>query len=304
VSSAFMPSGASSEPPKKKAKPIPKDDALGLAELWNHVDNVCLSKNSEEVVVAVTGVTNAGKSAVINSILGSDVFSIYDTYKASSAKGPSTTTRAQEVVAKIPNNEARRVRLIDTPGLQFVRSATVMEEEREAVRARDVLLRCRGRIDRLKDPLFGATHIVTHADTEDLMLAYGLPAFMHGDVTGFLAGLARVSGLIRKKGMLDHAGAARIVLRDWSTGKLMRYSMPGCVSGMTGEGDQAVLEVLKSRKELRSAVGVKLVKMGAGVSDPREIEWDTVWEEEEEEEDGDDAVPSRSEKRRRVVSFE
>lgn len=30
------------------------------------------------------------------------------------------------------------------------------------------------------------------------MLAYGLPAFVHGDVTGFLAGLARVSGLIRK----------------------------------------------------------------------------------------------------------
>lgn len=52
------------------------------------------------------------------------------------------------------------------------------------------------------------THIVTHADTQDLMLAYSVPAFLHGDVTGFLAGLARVSGLIKKVGKfrLDGCG--------------------------------------------------------------------------------------------------
>lgn len=65
----------------------------------------------------------------------------------------------------------------------------------------------------------------------------------------------------------------------------MRYSMPGGASEGTGEGDKAVLEVLKSRKELRSAVGVKLVKMEVGVSDPREIEWDVEWEEDEEDEE-------------------
>lgn len=57
----------------------------------------------------------------------------------------------------MPSNDARRVlvRFIDTPGLQFVRAASMTDEEREAMRARDVLLRCRGRIDRLKDPLSG-----------------------------------------------------------------------------------------------------------------------------------------------------
>lgn len=45
------------------------------------------------------------------------------------------------------------------------------------------------------------THIVTHADTQDLMLAYNLPAFLQGDAAGFLAGLARVSGLIKKVGV-------------------------------------------------------------------------------------------------------
>ncbi|KAF8556278.1 hypothetical protein OG21DRAFT_1459608 [Imleria badia] len=311
ASSAFMPSGTPLEPPNKKAKPMPKGDALGLAGLWAYLDDLAQTKDSEELVVAVTGVTNAGKSAVINSIIGSDVFSIYNAHMASSAKGPSTTISAQEVVATMPSNDTRRIRFIDTPGLQFVRAASTTDQEREAMRARDVLLRCRGRIDRLKDPLFGVTHIVARADTQDLMLAYSLPAFLQGDVTGFLAGVARVSGLIKKRGVLDHVGAARVVLRDWCTGKLMRYSMPECTPEWTADGDTAVLGSVRSRKELRSAVEVKLVKMDAGVSDKRDLEWDVVWgedeeeeEEEEEESDGDgeeEERPVRPEKRK--VSF-
>lgn len=87
-------------------------------------------------------------------MLGSDVMSIYNTHMAGSAKGPSTTTSALEVVATMRGNDARRIRFIDTPGLQFARAASLTEQEREAKRARDVLLRCRGRVDRLKDPLF------------------------------------------------------------------------------------------------------------------------------------------------------
>ena len=55
----------------------------------------------------------------------------------------------------MPGHDGRRVRFIDTPGLQFVRAVSLTDQEREAMRARDILLRCRGRIDRLKDPLFG-----------------------------------------------------------------------------------------------------------------------------------------------------
>lgn len=58
VSSAFMPSGAPFQPPNKKAMPIPKDDALGLVGLWTCLINFAQTKNSEELVVAVTGVTN------------------------------------------------------------------------------------------------------------------------------------------------------------------------------------------------------------------------------------------------------
>ena len=34
------------------------DDALGLDGLWTYLDNVAETKNSDELVVAVTGVTN------------------------------------------------------------------------------------------------------------------------------------------------------------------------------------------------------------------------------------------------------
>ena len=97
--------------------------------------------------------------------------------------------------------------------------------------------------------------------------------------------------------MPDHAGAARIVLRDWCTGKLMRYSMPGGTPGGSTEGDAAVLGAVRSRKELRSAVEVKLVKMDAGVSDKRDVEWDIVWgaDEEERGEDGEDGEEEEEE---------
>lgn len=123
--------------------------------------------------------------------------------------------------------------------------------------------------------------------------------------------------------MPDHAGAARIVLRDWCTGRLMRYSMPGCTPGGTTEGDAGVLGAVRSRKELRSAVEVKLVKMDAGVSDKRDVELDVVWgadeeeesvaeEEEEKESDGDDGEeeeewpgrrPAETRPEKRKVSF-
>ena len=93
----------------------------------------------------------------------------------------------------------------------------------------------------------------------------------------------------------------------------MRYSMPG-VTGGTAVGDTAVLASARSRKELRSAVDVKLVKMEAGVSDARAVEWDVVWgrgEDEDEEEvevselgDGDgeeeEKVPARRPEKRKV----
>ena len=87
---------------------------------------------------------------------------------------------------------------IDTPGLAWLRSEEVPPEEKERRRGQDVLLRNKGRIDRLKDPLPAVSYIVSRADTEDLMVFYSLPAFAKGDVDAFLMGVARAQGLIKK----------------------------------------------------------------------------------------------------------
>jgi nuclear GTP-binding protein len=87
---------------------------------------------------------------------------------------------------------------IDTPGLAWQPSEDARPEEKERRRGQDVLLRNKGRIDRLKDPLPAVSYIVSRAETEDLMVFYSLPAFAKGDVDAFLMGVARAQGLIKK----------------------------------------------------------------------------------------------------------
>lgn len=290
VAEAFLPPKPNLPPTPKKI-PVKLDDALGSDAVWQQLSKLKAKKSGEELVVALTGVTNSGKSAVINSLARANLLPIYNLNSAISAKGPYTTTSASELVLEIPDKSGAKVRLIDTPGLEYVRAEGVEEQEKEMTRARDILLRSRGRIDRLKDPLFAVTHIVSRANTQDLMLAYSLPAFSQGDPTSFLAGMARASGLIKKRGVLDHAGAARIVLRDWSIGKFARYTMPsGSSTTSSSTNDEGILETLKSRKELRKAGDVKLVQLQPGEAEKREVLLDDVWVVDEEvgEDEADD----------------
>jgi nuclear GTP-binding protein len=62
---------------------------------------------------------------------------------------------------------------IDMPGLAWQPSE---EEDRGWCRAQDIRSRSKGRIDRLKDPTPAVSYIVSRAETEDLMVFYGLPA--------------------------------------------------------------------------------------------------------------------------------
>ncbi|KAG2148001.1 P-loop containing nucleoside triphosphate hydrolase protein [Suillus clintonianus] len=288
VAEAFLPSKPN-PPPVSKKTPVKMDDALGSDALWQQLSKLKTKKSGDELVVALTGVTNSGKSAVINSLARADVMPIYNLNSAISAKGPYTTTSASELVLEFPDKKGTKLRLIDTPGLEYVRAEGVEEQEKEMTRARDILLRSRGRIDRLKDPLFAVTHIVSRADTQDLMLAYSLPAFSKGDPASFLAGMARASGLIKKRGVLDHAGAARIVLRDWSIGKFARYTMPpGSSTISSSTNNEGILAMLKSRKELRKAEDVKLIQLQPGEAEKREVSLDDVWGVDEEISEVDD----------------
>ena len=70
--------------------------------------------------------------------------------------------------------DGRPIVFIYMPGIAWEPSEEASLEESEGRRAQDVLLRNRGRIDRLKDPIPAISFIVSRTQTEDLMVFYGL----------------------------------------------------------------------------------------------------------------------------------
>ena len=95
---------------------------------------------------------------MINSLLKQAALPIYTL--ASSSRGPSTTEIPQEVTLEV---DSQKIVLIDTPGLSFVSdedAAAGDQSTLEEFRARDILLRSKGRIDRLKDPYPPSTSII------------------------------------------------------------------------------------------------------------------------------------------------
>ena len=99
-----------------------------------------------------------------------------------------------------------------------------------------------------------------------------------------------LSFFFSQAGKLDLAAAARIVLRDWSTGKLSRYAVPPAVTGpgtpakadamspvlvAIYEGNAALLEKLPPRKEMRRTRD--LVRLSSGRVDDRTLALDASW---------------------------
>ena len=306
-SSAQLPSAheTPSQPRKKSSALFPKDDSWASAAIISQLDQwASNAPKGAPLSVAVVGVTNVGKSSLINSLAHKSSLPVYSI--ASCSRGATTTTLPQEVTLDAPSG--RTIRLIDTPGLAFQNSQAAAEEDQEEAndddkearderRALDILHRNRGRIDKLKDPKAAASQIIARASYEDLMLFYNLPAFVKGNVDSFLTGLARSQRLVKKRGEPDLAGACRIVLRDWNTGRFPWYAMPEASSSSpdkkkskqasSAESAEEVLEKLQSRKEKMMSGGI--VKMAPGAVETRKVELTAGWvEDEEEDEDEDD----------------
>ncbi|KAI0092525.1 P-loop containing nucleoside triphosphate hydrolase protein [Irpex rosettiformis] len=288
--SAFLPTfdGVSSVQSKGKGK-VRTDDALGLESILSILGQYASSRPSDSdkpLTIAIVGYTNVGKSSLVNSFLRSAALPIYQLNSSTINDRPTTTANAQEVTLEA---EGKKIRVIDTPGYSWRPSSTSDSADlAEAVRARDILIRNKGRIERLKDPEPVVHNIVTRASQEDLMLFYNLPAFVRDDTDAFLKALARSSGLIKKGGILDTTGASRITLRDWSIGKFPRYTIP---NGNASEqstvettdshlaslyaADEKVLSTLLTRRELRASSG--LVRMKPLDTEERKLAVEEKW---------------------------
>ena len=227
--SSFLPEEQALQnfPSTRKGKgKAPVDDALGAESMLSCLSELSKAKRAEKLAVAVVGLTNVwraytilfftldtfsqvGKSSLINSLLKKATLPVYTVF--SSSRGPTTTELPQEVSLDV---NGATITFIDSPGLSFVPEEHV-DPLKHQNRARDILLRCKGRIDRLKDPVlpsmsigtiamdltefsFPVRHIVSRANNEDLMLLYSLPAFPQGDSAAFLSGVARVKQLVKR----------------------------------------------------------------------------------------------------------
>lgn len=131
------------------------------------------------------------------------------------------------------------------------------------------------------------------------MVFYNLPAFARGDATAFLSALSRPHGLIKKHGELDLVGAARIVLRDWSTGKFPRYTQPSASSTEhceSAEKDNEFAELYKADEEILGAAPLRkdmrrgggLIRLTPGDVEKRKVDLDAPWDESDDEEEDEE----------------
>ncbi|KAG8958085.1 hypothetical protein FRC03_009474 [Tulasnella sp. 419] len=270
-------------------------DAVGVSGLLDYLSLVSKglkSDTSKAMKVAFIGHVNSGKSSVINSILGASVFPIYKVNVKSDLSPHSTTYHPQSVQDKLITKDGRPIYIVDTPGLRSIVPETVDENQRTAYSTIDMLLRTRGRLERVTDPMPAATHIVTRANTEDLMVHYNIPAFLPGDTNAFLTCRARSTGRLKKKGIPDLKDTASSLLRDWRIGKFPYVTAPLASGKLSQESpqttkepelaalyersDPSILEALPSIKEMRTGRG--LIRLKAGEPDNRVIELHSAYE--------------------------
>ncbi|KAF9514762.1 hypothetical protein BS47DRAFT_840607 [Hydnum rufescens UP504] len=251
---------------KGKTK-VSETDGLGAEALVQHLEQLS-SSGVSPVTIAVIGMPNSGKSAVINTICG---FSRLATYKPDLLKSSTvTTTLPQPVDFDTPSGS--KLRFIDTPGFDLV-LPRMGDIEKYTMQAIDSLVRSRGRIEKMKLPELAAKWIVSRAKQEDLMLHYSTPAYLASDPLSFLSGHARTTGRLKKGGVLDITDSARSILRDWRVGKFPYYTSPpgpANVEGLSAE-DEKVLGNVRSRKEMRAHPG--LIRLSSGTVDSRSVTW-------------------------------
>ncbi|KAJ2132635.1 nuclear GTP-binding protein nug1, partial [Coemansia sp. RSA 678] len=97
-------------------------------------------------------------------------------------------------------------------------------------------------VELLEDPIAPVDIIVQRCNPAALQILYNVPAFL--DTREFLVHLARQRGLLKRQGIADLIGAARIVLGDWNRGKIPYYTLPpgmaqDSATGKTAAGDAA-----------------------------------------------------------------
>ncbi|KAF8341274.1 P-loop containing nucleoside triphosphate hydrolase protein [Cantharellus anzutake] len=276
VSSSYLPIHVPHASAPKGIR-LGQTDAIGIKELLDRLNTQTAATSSGPVTVAVIGLSNSGKSSVINSLLGAGRL---EAYEVNSTKLSSMTTTILPQPVQI-KRDGVTLNFIDTPGFAFQGFETlVLRNNVTFQHVRDSIVRCRGQIEKMVNahqagwclrysmaPLLTAKlgtisvlakWIISRSNPQDLIVHYNTPAFMHSSPSSFLTGLARVTGHRKKGGAVpDAAGAARSLLCDWRMGKFPYYTHPPAYSApssgpfsLTTESDDQLLSSFLTREEL------------------------------------------------------
>jgi ribosome biogenesis GTPase A len=167
-------------------------ERLGTRFLWRTIKRLT---DKRPVVVAVVGLPNVGKSTILNVLRGR--------HSVSTSPVPGWTKRA--TVARATT----WLKVIDTPGV-------VPRGEEEELAVRGAL-----RPESLEDPVPAALKLIEvlkHKEPDFLKKYYGVE---ESDPMRALEELARRRNLLKKGGEPNVEEAARLLIRDWQSDKLV-----------------------------------------------------------------------------------
>jgi nuclear GTP-binding protein len=177
------------------------DGCLGADSLLKLLKNYSRSEDiKRNITVGIIGYPNVGKSSIINSLKRVRAAKVGST--------PGVTKQSQEFQLD------KHIKLLDSPGIIF--SSGQLDS--------DVILRNAIRVEKLKDPVEPVVSIVNRCRKEQLTSRYGVKDFK--DATHFLEELATLRGKLKKGNVPNIEETARLVLRDWNTGKIPFFTLP------------------------------------------------------------------------------
>ncbi|PKI83469.1 hypothetical protein MVES1_002680 [Malassezia vespertilionis] len=278
--------------------------------------------------VAVLGLQHVGKSAVATALQGTfeqrgGQEQVFDTPALVPSSSPLPVDDDDE-------SEEER----EDPALALAQ----METARNKLRW--ILMRNQGKMQRFKDPsALVRVFLERAAHPEDLMLKYSIPAFgsfvpvpvtasddapvedvlleqsrrldekAQADTQQFLISVARSVGRLKRHGVPDATGAARILLRDWSQDGFGYYAKPldsaKAVQAQGSKADKArwseaekkvahlagVVLPRRQWREQRSAHELRLTPLEHGPLEEEALSFAPLPEDEDEAETEEEDVP-------------